>query len=110
AKAICRAITPEKFAALILTFEARAAQSIRPEELKPAVALKAFQQGEERGQASEGQNVILASVPLPIKDFSVLRGPRAYVREDKAYPKIWVGVYFQGGRLIEDKTTSGMSE
>src|SRR5262249_17453050 len=49
-------------------------------------------------------------VPLPIRDFSVLRGPHAFVREDKAYPKISVGVYFQGGRLIEDKTTSGTTE
>ncbi|HKC87272.1 MAG TPA: insulinase family protein, partial [Blastocatellia bacterium] len=56
AKAISRAFTPEKFAELILTFEPRAAQPVRPEEVKPAVALKAFQQGEERGQASEGQN------------------------------------------------------
>ncbi len=110
AKAISRAFTPEKFAELILTFEPRAAQPVRPEEVKPAVALKAFQQGEERGQASEGQNVIVASVPLPIRDYSVLRGPRAYVREDKAYPKISVGIYFQGGRLVEDKTTSGVTE
>jgi zinc protease len=110
AKATSRSFTPEKFAELILTFEPRAAQSIRQEEVKPAVALKAFPQGEERGQASEGQNVILASVPLPVKDFSVLRGPRAYVREDKAYPKLSIGVYFQGGRLIEDKATSGMTE
>jgi zinc protease len=110
AKAISRAFTPDKFAELMLTFEARAAAPVRPEEVKPAVALKAFQQGEERGQVSEGQNVIIASVPLPIRDFSVLRGPRAYVREDKAYPKISVGVYFQGGRLIEDKTTSGITE
>src|SRR6266540_850408 len=110
AKAISRAFTPEKFAELMLTFEPRAAQPVRPEEVKPAVALKAFQKGEERGQASEGQNVIIASVPLPIRDFSVLRGPRAYVREDKAYPKISVGVYFQGGRLIEDKATSGITE
>jgi zinc protease len=110
AKATSRAFTPEKFAELMLTFEPRAAQPVRPEEIKPAVALKAFQQGEERGQATEGQNVIVASVPLPIRDFSLLRGPRAYVREDKAYPKISVGVYFQGGRLIEDKATSGMTE
>jgi zinc protease len=111
AKAIARAFTPEKFAELMLTFtESKAAQPIRPEDVKPAVALKAFQQGEERGQTSEGQNVILASVPLPIRDFSVLRGPRAYVREDKAYPKLSIGVYFQGGRLIEDKTTSGTTE
>jgi zinc protease len=110
AKAISRAFTPEKFAELILTFESKAAQPVRPEEVKPAVALKAFQQGEERTGGDEGQNVVIASVPLPVKDFSVLRGPRAYVREDKAYPKISVGVYFQGGRLIEDKTTSGMTE
>ncbi|HKQ79814.1 MAG TPA: insulinase family protein [Blastocatellia bacterium] len=109
-KASARAFTPEKFAELVLTFEPRAAQGVKSEEVKPAVALKEFKQGEERGQASEGQNVIIASVPLPVKDFSVLRGPRAYVREDKAYPKISVGVYFQGGRLIEDKTTSGMTE
>jgi predicted Zn-dependent peptidase len=110
AKAISRAFTPEKFAELILTFEPRAAQPVKPEEVKPAVALKAFQQGEERTAGDEGQNVVIASVPLPVKDFSVLRGPRAYVREDKAYPKISIGVYFQGGRLIEDKTSSGLTE
>src|SRR5215475_5151041 len=110
AKAISRSFTPEKFAELILTFEPRAGQPVRPEEVKPAVALKAFQQGEERGGAVEGQNVVIASVPLPVRDYSVLRGPRAFVREDKAYPKISVGVYFQGGRLIEDKTTSGLTE
>ncbi|MCG3163631.1 MAG: hypothetical protein JMDDDDMK_05072 [Acidobacteria bacterium] len=109
-KAPARTFTPEKFAELILTFESKAAQPIRPEDVKPAVALKEFKQGDERGQASEGQNVIIASVPLPIRDYSVLRGPRAYVREDKAYPKLSVGVYFQGGRLIEDQTTSGMTE
>ena len=110
AKAISRTFTPEKFAELALTFEPRAAQPVKPEEVKPAVALKAFPQGEERGQVSEGQNVIVSSVPLPIRDYSVLRGPRAYVREDKAYPKISVGVYFQGGRLLEDKATSGVTE
>jgi zinc protease len=110
AKAVSRAFTPEKFAELILTFEPRAAQPVRPEEVKPAVALKTFQQGDERSGGDEGQNVVIASVPLPVKDFSVLRGPRAYVREDKAYPKISIGVYFQGGRLIEDQTTSGMTE
>ncbi len=109
-KAAPRSFTPEKFAELIVTFEPKAARTVRPEEVKPAVALKSFRQGEERGQSSEGQNVIMASAPLPVRDYSVLRGPRAYVREDKAYPKLSVGVYFQGGRLIEDKTTSGITE
>ena len=105
-----RTFTPEKFAELVVTFEAKAAQPIKPEEVKPAMTLKTFKQGEERGQTSEVQNVILATAPLPIKDFSVLRGPRAYVKEDKTHPKLSVGVYFQGGRLIEDQTTSGTTE
>ncbi len=105
-----RAFTPEKFAELVVTFEAKTALPIKPEEVKPASALKTFKQGDERGQVSEGQNVIIAAVPLPIKDFSVLRGARAYVREDKTYPRLSVGVYFQGGRLIEDQTTSGTTE
>jgi zinc protease len=105
-----RTFTPEKFAELVMTFEAKTAQPVKPEEVKPASALKTFKQGDERGQVVEGQNVIIAAVPLPIKDFSVLRGARAYVREDKTYPKLSVGVYFQGGRLIEDQTTSGTTE
>lgn len=93
-----------------MTFAAGIAQPVKAEEAKPAIALKTFTQGTERGMASEGQHLIVASVPLPIKDYSVLRGPRAYVREDKAHPKLSVSVLFQGGRLIEDQTTSGMTE
>jgi zinc protease len=105
-----RTFTPEKFTELLVTFAAGALQPIKPEEVKPAVALKTFKQGTERGPANEGQNIIIASVPLPVKDFSVLRGPRVYVREDKAQPTLTVSMLFQGGRLIEDKTTSGMTE
>ncbi len=109
-KAQARTFTPEKFAELLLTFEARAAQPIRPDEVKPATPLKSFAQGAERVQGTEGQNITIAAIPLPIKDFSILRGPRAYVREDKSQPLISIGVYFQGGRLIEDQTTSGTTE
>ncbi|MBO0719887.1 MAG: insulinase family protein, partial [Blastocatellia bacterium] len=105
-----RTFTPEKFAELIGTFASGALQPIKPEEVKPAVALKTFKQGAERGGATEGQNINIASVPLPVRDFSVLRGPRVYVREDKAQPLLTVSMLFQGGRLIEDQTTSGMTE
>jgi zinc protease len=105
-----RTFTPEKFAELLVTFAAGALQPVKPEEVKPAVALKTFKQGTERAVANEGQNIIIASVPLPVKDYSVLRGPRVYVREDKAQPTLSVTMLFQGGRLIEDQTTSGMTE
>jgi zinc protease len=105
-----RTFTPEKFAELLVTFAAGALQPVKPEDVKPAVALKTFKQGAERVLGNEDQNIIIASVPLPVKDFSVLRGPRVYVREDKAQPTLSVTMLFQGGRLIEDQTTSGMTE
>ncbi|MDX2033447.1 MAG: pitrilysin family protein [Blastocatellia bacterium] len=105
-----RTFTPEKFAELAVTFENRAIQPIKPEEIKPAVALKTFPQGPERVQGAEGQNILVAAVPVPIRDYSVLRGPRAYVREDKSQPLISIGVFFQGGRLLEYQATSGTTE
>jgi zinc protease len=110
ATATPRMFTSEKFAELVITFAPNATQPVKPEEIKPAVALKTFKQGEERGGVIEGRNVLIAEIPQPIKDFSVLRGPRAYVREDKSLPKLTVGVYFQGGRLTEDATTNGTTE
>lgn len=105
-----RTFTPEKFAELVVTFAAGAAQPIKPEEVKPATVLKTFAQGPERGQVAEGLNVVVAPIPLPVKDFSVLRGPRAFVREDKSLPKIALSVIFQGGRLMEDASLSGTTE
>lgn len=110
ASAAPRTFTPEKFAELVVTFAPSAAQPVKPEEIKPAVALKTFKQGEERGGVLEGRNILIAEAPVPIKDFSVLRGPRAYVREDKSLPILTVGVFFQGGRLQEEPATNGTTE
>lgn len=103
-----RTFTPEKFAELISVFAPSLNQPVRPEDIKPAVALRRIPQGAERGP--EEDSVTVAEVPLPIKDFSVFRGPRAYVREDHTRRKLTVGIFFQGGRLVEDQTTSGSTE
>jgi zinc protease len=108
--AIARTFTPEKFAELAVTFAPAAALPINAADVKPALSLKTFAQGAERNQVSEGQNVVIASIPLPIRDYSVLRGSRAYVREDKSLPLISISVLFQGGRLVEDQATSGTTE
>ncbi len=108
--ATARTFTPEKFSELIVAFAPATVQPINAADVKAALALKTFPQGAERNQVSEGQNVIIASVPLPIKDYSVLRGSRAYVREDKSLPMISISVLFQGGRLVEDQATSGETE
>jgi len=108
--AATRTFTPEKFAELVVAFAPLAAQPIGPNDAKPAIALKTFAQGAERNTVSEGQNVTVSPVPVPVKDFSVLRGPRAYVREDKSLPLLTISVLFQGGRLVEEPATSGTTE
>ena len=65
-------------------------------------------QGAER---SPEQRMLIESMqPMPIRDFSTLNGPKAFVREDHFQPKVTIAILFQGGRLIEDAQTSGTTE
>ncbi len=48
--------------------------------------------------------------PLPVRDFSTLNGPRAFVREDHSLPLVTIALLFQGGRVAEDEATSGITE
>lgn len=48
--------------------------------------------------------------PEPVKDFSTLNGPKAYVREDHSTPTVSVALLFQGGRVTETQTNAGITE
>jgi zinc protease len=109
-RAQARTFTPESYSELVGVFAPSAFGPVRPEEVKSATALKTFKQGTERGPSREAENLLVADQPLPVKDFSIYRGPRAYVREDHVQPVLAVGVFFQGGRLLEDQSTSGTTE
>jgi zinc protease len=59
----------------------------------------------------EQQEVDSESIqPLPVKDFSTLNGPQAFVREDHSSPLVTIAILFQGGRLQEDLTNGGITE
>ena len=105
-----RTFVTGKFAETIAILAPATMQQIKPEDVKPAVTLRQFTQGKERNPTADDDKVIVTAIPLPVKDFSVYRGPRAYVREDKSQPTLTIGVFFQGGRILEDQTTSGMTE
>ncbi len=105
-----RTFTAEKFAELAITFAPSLGQTINASEIKSAVTLRTFKQGEDRGSVTEGRNILVAEAPLPIKDFSVLRGARAFVREDRSLPKLTIGVFFMGGRLVEEPANGGITE
>jgi zinc protease len=87
--------------------------AVPPEVVKaratdPNSTLAPVTQGQEH--TADQQAFSESLQPLPMKDFSTLNGPRAYVREDHSQPKITVAILFQGGRLVEDETTSGTTE
>lgn len=80
----------------------RPVEAARAPESKPAPP--AAQQNTDR-------RFLMESIePLPVKDFSTLNGPKAFVREDHSQPKVTVAILFQGGRLVEDAATSGTTE
>jgi predicted Zn-dependent peptidase len=66
-------------------------------------AAKSMQAWDERATMESMQ-------PLPIKDFSILNGPRVYVREDHTQPKATIAILFEGGRVVEDDTNTGITE
>lgn len=62
-----------------------------------------------RPKSKSGELVVLPPAE-PVREYATLRGPRVLVRPDPARPLVAVGLYFQGGRFIEDETTAGVTE
>jgi zinc protease len=99
------------FAATVATWTAglsQAAEAIKPRAENAAAALAVVAQGTEA--SAEQQAMSESLIALPVKDYSTLNGPVAFVREDHSLPVITVALLFQGGRVLEDETTSGLTE
>ncbi|HKP85826.1 MAG TPA: pitrilysin family protein [Blastocatellia bacterium] len=106
-----RTFDAESFAKTVLTWSPGFAQSgdaIKARAADASAAMAVAPQGQERSQA---QQVAMESLlPLPVKDYSTLNGPQAFVRESHSQPSVSVALLFQGGRDIEDESTSGTTE
>ncbi|MBI4469050.1 MAG: insulinase family protein [Acidobacteria bacterium] len=85
-------------------------QQVEPAAVKPADLWPVIEQGQSRGAESWEGGVLLSLQPEPVRDLSVLSGPRAFVREDHSTPVLRVGLLFQGGRLLEDSASRGLTE
>jgi zinc protease len=87
---------------------AQSAEAIKPHAADAATALTIIAQGAE--QTADQQASSESLLPLSIKDFSTLNGPRAFVREDHSLPVITIALLFQGGRVVEDEAIGGITE
>jgi zinc protease len=109
--AVPRTFDAESFAKTVAAWSPgflQAADAIKARAADPNSSIASVPQGQER--ATEQSGAMESIQPLPVKDFSTLNGPQAYVREDHSQPKVTVTLFFQGGRLIEDESTSGITE
>ncbi len=105
-----RTFDANSFATTVTAWAPGFAETVENASARPADANSPppVPQGAER---SPEQRMLIESMqPMPIKDFSTLNGPKAFVREDHSQPNVTVTILFQGGRLIEDAATSGTTE
>ncbi|HEY3136761.1 MAG TPA: pitrilysin family protein [Blastocatellia bacterium] len=105
-----RTFDAESFAKTVTVWAPGFAQPVESVEVRAADAKSPppVAQGPER--TPERQAMIESVQPLPIKDFSTLNGPKAFVREDHSQPKVTIAILFQGGRDVEDASDSGLTE
>ncbi len=106
-----RTFTPEKFAETVGLLVPATQQIDIPESaVTDAKEVKVIAQGKPRDAQREAGKFIILGQAEPVREFSTLRGPRAYVRVDNTLPLVSMGFYFQGGRFVEDESNAGITE
>lgn len=103
-------VTAESVAGWLATQVPGSDQDVAATQVKPAPPVPVFPQGQRERPEQETDAVLFSLQPEPVRDYSVLRGSRAYVRVDRARPTVSVGLLFHGGRLWEDDGNNGITE
>jgi len=106
-----RTFDAERFAATVIAWVPEFADAVEPKQVRQPEPQSDLPVVAQRADRSVEQQAMFESIqPLAVKDFSTLNGPRAFVREDHSQPSVTVALLFQGGRLIEDDATGGITE
>jgi zinc protease len=104
-----RTFTPEKFFETVgLLVPATLAVDIPDREIADAPETVVVPTKVPPKAKEGGLPVILPAEP--VREYATLRGPRVLVRPDPSNPLVAIGLYFQGGRFIEDEQTAGITE
>ena len=106
-----RSFEADKLAQTVTAWAPTFAAAVDPKEVRVSddKSLASISAGGIEKAADE--LAVLESIqPLPVKNFSTLNGPQAYVREDHTQPRVTIALLFQGGRLVEDEGNAGITE
>lgn len=109
--AAARTFDSDTFAKTVVTWAPGFAQPVESSAVRSAEATASLAPVPQGSERPAEQRIMMESVqPLPIRDYSTLNGPKAFVREDHSQPKVTIAILFQGGRVTEDTSTSGTTE
>jgi predicted Zn-dependent peptidase len=109
--AAARTFDADTFATTVIAWAPGFGQPVDSATVRAADASSSLAPVAQSSDRSPERQAMLESVqPLPIKDFSTLNGPKAFVREDHSRQTVTVAILFQGGRLVEEAATSGTTE
>lgn len=108
--AAARTFDADTFATTVSAWVPGFAQPVDSAAVRAADASSSLAPVAQGSDRSPERQAMESVQPLPIKDFSTLNGPKAFVREDHSKQTVTVAILFQGGRLIEDAATSGTTE
>ncbi len=106
-----RTFDAEKFAATVLTWSPTYAEPVDAKQVRATDDKYLVSTNAQSLDRSADELGALESIqPLPVKNFSTLNGPQAYVREDHSQPRVNIAILFFGGQMIEDETNNGVTE
>jgi zinc protease len=106
-----RTFDTEKFAATVLAWSPTYAEAVDPKQVRATDDKNILSTNAQSLDKSTDELGALESIqPLAIKNFSTLNGPQAYVREDHSQPRVNITILFQGGRVTEEESSSGVTE
>lgn len=106
-----RSFDAEKFAATVMAWSPTYAEPVDAKQVRAADDKNILSTNAQSLDKTTDELGALESIqPLPVKNFSTLNGPQAYVREDHSQPRTNIAILFQGGRVVEDESNSGITE
>jgi zinc protease len=105
-----RTFTPKAFAETIVAWAPTAAREVAASDVRAADGPAAVPEGAERHRQPEREDAVVLPVPLAVRDFSTLNGPKAFVREDQSRSLISIGFFYAGGRAAEAAGDRGITE
>lgn len=105
-----RPATFEAYASRVNVWSPGIQREVAAAEIRDRPSMPRAPEGAERGRSGERADSVLVPVPMPVRDFSTLNGPKAFVREDASQPVVAVGCFFPSGRAAESATNRGITE